>query len=61
MTVKQLIRKLSKMPQDATVTMSNRDAFENGEYKVTEVEYWRDDNTVNFDTDYKHNFREDLE
>ena len=37
MTVKQLIRKLSKMPEDAQVVMYNHDLFIDGMYYVTGV------------------------
>lgn len=37
MTVKQLIRKLSKCPEDAKVIMYNSDAYIDGMYYVTEV------------------------
>lgn len=53
MTVEQLIRKLKRMPQDATVTMANNDFFINGEYKVTSVETY-DGLIVEICTDYKH-------
>ena len=56
MTVKQLINKLKKMPEDATVLVYNDDSYFNGNYKVTskEVEYFECDNSVIIGTDYKH-------
>ena len=58
MTVKQLIKKLSKMPEDATVYISNANML-NGEYKVTSSEvvycmYRAENNRVTLGTDYKH-------
>lgn len=53
MTVKQLIRKLNKLPPDATVTINNDDLYVNGVYVVTGIEYWGEDNTVDIYTDYK--------
>lgn len=60
MTVKQLIKKLNKMPQDATVTISNDDTYFSGEYKVTSVETY-DPSIVEICTDYKHRLWEDEE
>ena len=56
MTVKQLINKLKKMPEDATVYVYNTDAYVNGSYEVvsSEVEYFDYDNSVVVGTDYKH-------
>ena len=56
MTVKQLINKLKKMPEDATVYVFNDSAYEDGSYKVTskEVEYFNYDNSVAVGTDYEH-------
>lgn len=55
MTVAQLIKKLSKMPQDAKIIMSNENMYINGMYYVTKVSY---DETmgepqVEIETDYK--------
>lgn len=58
MTVSQIIKKLSKMPQDATVTISNNDWYVNGEYKVTSVETY-DCETVEICTDYRHRLDEE--
>ena len=57
MTVKQLARKLSKLPQDATVTMPNYSLYLDGDYKVTDVKLW-DENEVTIVTDYKKMVRE---
>lgn len=57
MTVKQLVRKLSKLPQDATVTMPNYSLYLDGDYKVTGVKLW-DENEVTIVTDYKKMVRE---
>ena len=58
MTVKQLIKKLSKMPEDATVYVPNANML-NGEYKITSSEivycmYFVENNKVAIGTDYKH-------
>ena len=58
MTVKQLIKNLSKMPEDASVYIPNANIL-NGEYKVTSNEivyciYWTENNRVTLGTDYKH-------
>lgn len=37
MTVKQLIHKLNKMPEDASVVISNCSLFKNGIYEVTGI------------------------
>ena len=39
MTVKQLIKKLSKMPQDAKIVLYNDNTYINGMYYVTNVSY----------------------
>ena len=54
MTVKQLIKKLKKMPEDATVFVYNDRAYVDGSYVVTsnDVE-WFDNNTVVIGTDYR--------
>ena len=56
MTVKQLINKLKKMPEDATVFVYNDNAYVNGSYEVvsSEVECFDYDNSVVIGTDYKH-------
>jgi hypothetical protein len=57
MTVKQLARKLSKLPQDATVTLQNNDLYLNGDYIATNVELW-EENEVRIISDYKKRIRE---
>lgn len=56
MTVKQLINKLNKMPENATVFVYNDNTYFDGSYKVvsSEVEYFDYDNSVLVGTDYKH-------
>ena len=56
MTVKQLINKLKKMPEDATVFVYNTSVYVDGSYKVvsSEVEYFDYDNSVMIGTDYKY-------
>ena len=56
MTVKQLINKLNKMPEDATVFVYNDNAYFDGSYKVvsSEVEYFDYNNSVVVGTDYKY-------
>ena len=55
MTVKQLINKLKKMPEDATVFVYNNDFYDDGSYKVvsSEIKYFDYDNSVAVGTDYK--------
>lgn len=57
MTVKQLIKKLSKMPDNAVVVFNNNEDYVDGMYMVTKVEDWTDfDNTVFLDSDFKKNY-----
>ena len=51
MTVKQLMKKLAKLPQDAVVTIPNRYLYLEGTYEATKVEAW--ENEVHITTDYK--------
>lgn len=51
MTVKQLINKLKKFPEDAIVTLVNDSSYEDGEYKASEAKFY-EDNTVEIFTDY---------
>lgn len=53
MTVKQLMNKLKKLPQDATVVICNEELFEDGCYKVTDVDFDSSCNEVEIATDYK--------
>lgn len=59
MTAKQLINKLNKMPEDATITVNNNDLWINGTYTATKVVYYPQDNTVVIDTNYKHRLESD--
>ena len=52
MTVKQVIKMLAKLPQDAVVTIPNNYFYHEGCYEVTKVEAWGDDE-VCIATDYK--------
>lgn len=52
MTVKQLMKKLARLPQDAVVTIPNNYCYFEGCYEVTKVEAWGDDE-VCIATDYK--------
>jgi hypothetical protein len=53
MTVRQLANKLKKFPEDAIITVANDDLFVNGEYVATGIEYYKEDNTVLIETNYK--------
>ena len=55
MTVKQLMNKLKKMPEDAVVVIPNSHYFFQGEYKATKAEFYEDNHGkyVTIDTDYK--------
>ena len=55
MTVKQLINKLSKMPEGAKVISVNTEMYVSGAYEINSVEDWKD-GTVLLDSDYKKNF-----
>lgn len=52
MTVKQLIKKLSKCPEDAKVLIPNDAMYFDSMYYATNIEEY-DDGTVLIDTDYK--------
>lgn len=56
MTVKELIKKLKKMPQDAIVTVENNYTYVNGEYEVDYIENYEfaEPQTVEICTNYKH-------
>ena len=54
MTVKELIQKLSKTPEDAMVYFRNNDDYYSGDYQVTDIEFWEDDNEVEIVTDYEY-------
>ena len=55
MTVKQLMKKLEKLPQDAVVTIPNDSLYVDGAYEVSGVEVWDYDDSVEvyIFTDYK--------
>lgn len=50
MTVKQLIKKLSKCPEDAEVLIPNDSVYLDGFYYVTNIKEY-DDGTIVIDTD----------
>ena len=52
MKVKQLIKQLEKYPADATVVIQNDSVFEDGVYKVTDVDNDPYSNTVEIVTDH---------
>lgn len=55
MTVKQLMNKLKKMPEDAVVVIPNTNHYFDGEYKATQVTNftWEKGEYVAIETDYK--------
>lgn len=54
MTVKQLMNKLKKLPDDAIVTIPNSSLFVDADYVATGVEFYVDDvGQVEITTDYK--------
>lgn len=53
MTVKQLMNKLRKLPEDATVVICNEELFEDGYYKATDVDFDSSRNEVEISTDHK--------
>ena len=59
MTIKQLLNKLKKLPEDAIITIPNDDLYINGDYIATGIEYYKDDNTVLIETDHKKLVREE--
>lgn len=52
MTVKELIKKLSKCPEDSEVLIPNDAMYFDGCYYVTNIEEY-DDGTIVIDTDYE--------
>ena len=60
MTVKTLIKKLSKMPSDSNVIFVNTDMFVNGAYEVTAVNDF-EDGTVVLYSNHKKNYWENKE
>ena len=53
MTAKQLMAKLKRVPEDATVIVCNEELFEDGYYKVTDVDFDPSCNEVEISTDHK--------
>ncbi len=53
MTVKQLMNKLKKLPEDATVVIYSKELFEYGCYKATDVDFDSSCNEVEISTDHK--------
>ena len=53
MKVKELIIKLKKCNQDATVIIDNNDLYLSGSYEVTKVEEYDEENFVEIATDYQ--------
>ncbi len=60
MTVKQLINKLKKLPENAIVTIPNNDMYYSGEYDIDLVEYWEESNQVCLESNYKKNYSKDV-
>ena len=57
MKVKQLIKKLEKLPEDAVVVLTNTEIYVDGMYEVTDVDNWVDfNNTVVLDSNHKKNY-----
>ena len=59
MTVKQLMNKLKKLPEDATVIIHNDEIYEDGYYKATDIDFDPSCNEVEISTDYKRRKDED--
>lgn len=57
MTVKQLMNKLKKMPEDAEVLIPNSEMNVDGIYYATNIEEY-EDGTVLIDTDYEKRVKE---
>ena len=53
MTVKQLIKKLSKYPENAEILIPNDEMFEHGIYYATNIIAEDDGSIILIDTDYK--------
>lgn len=53
MTVKQLIRKLSKCPEDAEIVITNTGDYISGVYIATGIVYDEDENQVEVESNYK--------
>ncbi len=57
MTVKQLINKLKKYPEDAKIVVDNDESYFSGTYFATSVEEY-EEGTVLIATDYKKRLEE---
>ena len=57
MTVKELIKKLSKCPEDSEVLIPNDSMYLEGHYYVTNIEEY-EDGTIVIDTDYEKREKE---
>lgn len=53
MTVKQLMRKLSKCPEDAEIVIINKSDYIPGAYVATSIIYDEDENQVEVESNYK--------
>ena len=53
MTVKQLMRSLSKYPEDAEIVITNTNSYVNGVYVATRIVYDEEDNQVEVESNYK--------
>ena len=60
MTVKELIKKLSKCSEDSEVLIPNDSMYLDGHYYVTNIEDY-DDGTIVIDTDYEKRDEEENE
>lgn len=45
-----LKKKLSNIPDDATVIVENDSCYEDGDYIATKVKYWKEENKVRIET-----------
>ena len=59
MTVIQLIKKLSKYPENAEILIPNDEMYVDGIYYATNIEEY-DGNTILIDTDYKKRWDEEV-
>lgn len=58
MTVKQLIQKLQKLPEDTIVCIPNESLYVDGIYRATETDFWDEDGFVVIESDYEKKERE---